>query len=68
VTVVWAAPTGRRDRDGSLPRRIRELAGLVEGRRACHHPDGTARMVRSALDAFDHDLRAHAVGLCQDAA
>jgi NADH:ubiquinone oxidoreductase subunit F (NADH-binding) len=59
---------GRRDRDASLPRRIRELTGLVEGRGACHHPDGTARMVRSALDAFDHDLRAHAVGLCQDAA
>lgn len=59
---------GRRDRDGSLPRRIRELTALVTGRGACHHPDGTARMVLSALDAFEHDLRAHAVGLCQDAA
>lgn len=56
---------GRRDRDASLPRRIRELTTLVVGRGACHHPDGTSRMVLSALDAFEHDLRAHAVGLCQ---
>jgi len=57
---------GRRDRDASLPRRIRELTGLVIGRGACHHPDGTSRMVLSALDAFEHDLRAHALGLCQE--
>ncbi len=59
---------GRRDRDASLPRRIRELTTLVVGRGACHHPDGTSRMVLSALDTFEHDLRAHAVGLCQEAA
>lgn len=57
---------GRRDRDASLPRRIRELTTLVIGRGACHHPDGTSRMVLSALDAFEHDLRAHALGLCQE--
>ena len=58
----------RRDRDGSLTRRLQELTGLVTGRGACHHPDGTARMVMSALDAFDHDVRAHALGLCQEVA
>ncbi len=59
---------GRRDRNSSLPRQLRELTALVTGRGACHHPDGTARVVLSALDAFDHDLRAHARGLCQEAA
>lgn len=62
------ARVARRDRDASLPRQLRELAGLVTGRGACHHPDGTARMVMSALDAFDHDVRAHALGLCQEVA
>jgi NADH:ubiquinone oxidoreductase subunit F (NADH-binding) len=57
-----------RDRDASLPRRVREIGGLVTGRGACHHPDGTARMVASALELFDHDVRAHALGLCQEVA
>ncbi len=56
----------RRDRDTSLPRRLRELGGLVTGRGACHHPDGTSRMVLSALDAFERDVHAHARGLCQE--
>jgi NADH:ubiquinone oxidoreductase subunit F (NADH-binding) len=58
----------RRDRDSSLPRQLRELGGLVTGRGACHHPDGTARMVMSALEAFEHDVHAHAKGLCQEVA
>ena len=56
----------RRDRDSSLPRRLRELGGLVTGRGACHHPDGTARMVLSALELFERDAHAHAQGLCQE--
>jgi NADH:ubiquinone oxidoreductase subunit F (NADH-binding) len=56
----------RRDRDGSLPRRLRELGGLVTGRGACHHPDGTSRMVLSAVDRFERDVHAHAQGLCQE--
>jgi NADH:ubiquinone oxidoreductase subunit F (NADH-binding) len=63
--VSWIA---RRDRDSSLARQVQQVTGLVTGRGACHHPDGTARMVASALDAFDRDVHAHARGLCQEVA
>jgi NADH:ubiquinone oxidoreductase subunit F (NADH-binding) len=58
----------RRDRDRSLVPRAQQLTGLVTGRGACHHPDGTARMVMSALDVFDGDVHAHSLGLCQELA
>ena len=40
-------------------REIRRLVGLVDGRGACRHPDGTARMIRSALTTFAADIEHH---------
>ncbi|WP_330182841.1 NADH-quinone oxidoreductase subunit F [Nocardia sp. NBC_01503] len=52
-------------RGGGDPAEIARLAHLVDGRGSCHHPDGTARMVRSALIAFADDVRLHRRGVCQ---
>lgn len=40
-------------------REIRRIVRLVDGRGSCRHPDGTARMVRSALHAFADDVDLH---------
>jgi len=49
---------------GTVREDIARWAGLVEGRGACHHPDGTVRLVRSALTTFTAELDAHARGFC----
>ncbi|MEY9994700.1 NADH:ubiquinone oxidoreductase subunit F (NADH-binding) [Streptomyces sp. V4I8] len=49
---------------GSTRADIARWAGLTEGRGACHHPDGTVRLVRSALTTFASELDAHADGWC----
>jgi NADH:ubiquinone oxidoreductase subunit F (NADH-binding) len=43
---------------------LHRLTGLVTGRGACHHPDGTVQLVRSALTTFAEDVRAHQSGHC----
>jgi len=43
---------------------IRRWSGLVEGRGACHHPDGTVRFVRSALHVFAEEIDRHEHGQC----
>ena len=39
--------------------RLRARCGLVAGRGACAHPDGAARLVKSALAVFDADVAYH---------
>lgn len=53
-----------RERHPALPAEVERVAGLVAGRGACRHPDGTARLVLSALRTFAPDVRAHLAGNC----
>jgi NADH:ubiquinone oxidoreductase subunit F (NADH-binding) len=43
---------------------LQRWAGLMKGRGACHHPDGTVRFVASALTAFGAEIAEHAGGRC----
>jgi len=55
---------GSGGRNRWAPRAVRELSGLVEGRGACHLPDGVARLAASALRVFAEDVRHHERGPC----
>jgi NADH:ubiquinone oxidoreductase subunit F (NADH-binding) len=44
---------------GRAAERVAALARLVDGRGACRHPDGAVQLVRSALWAFEADVRRH---------
>jgi len=50
--------------DPGLLHELQRLCGLVNGRGACRHPDGTAAMLRSALTTFADDVEAHRAGFC----
>lgn len=55
-------------RAGAAPGLVEEvhrLARLVDGRGACRHPDGTVRLLRSALSTFRHDVAGHLSGGCR---
>jgi NADH:ubiquinone oxidoreductase subunit F (NADH-binding) len=43
---------------------LERWSGLVTGRGACRHPDGTVRFVRSALQVFAPEIGLHAQGRC----
>jgi NADH:ubiquinone oxidoreductase subunit F (NADH-binding) len=43
---------------------LERWSGLVAGRGACHHPDGTVRLVRSALAVFSDEIERHLAGRC----
>jgi hypothetical protein len=45
--------------------RLRRWLGQVDGRGACHHPDGAVHMVRSALEVFGAEISQHAQGWCR---
>jgi len=46
------------------PDLLRRWTGQVDGRGACHHPDGAVRMIRSALLVFGAEIDRHAQGWC----
>jgi NADH:ubiquinone oxidoreductase subunit F (NADH-binding) len=52
------------ERDPRLPDQLARLAALVVNRGACHHPDGTVRLVRSALRVFATEIDLHLAGRC----
>jgi NADH:ubiquinone oxidoreductase subunit F (NADH-binding) len=43
---------------------LRRWLDMIEHRGACHHPDGFARFVRSALRVFAREFDLHASGRC----
>ena len=47
------------DPRGRWEGQLRRWLDMIPGRGACHHPDGTVRMVRSALAVFSGDIAAH---------
>jgi NADH:ubiquinone oxidoreductase subunit F (NADH-binding) len=48
--------------DGAVIAWVQQLTGLLEGRGACHLPDGAAALAASAMNVFASDVRAHAAG------
>jgi NADH:ubiquinone oxidoreductase subunit F (NADH-binding) len=42
----------------------RWVGQVGSGRGACKHPDGTVRMITSALEVFSEDVKQHAQGWC----
>lgn len=55
---------GRRGGHGRELRWLRDLFGFVEGRGACHLPDGVTRLAASALRVFADDIKRHERGPC----
>jgi len=58
-----AHPTDRSDMN-QIRADLSRWAGLITARGACRHPDGSARLARSALITFAAEADAHAHGHC----
>lgn len=54
----------RGERRPELAGLVGRVAGFTDGRGACRHPDGTVRMVRSALRVFQDEVAMHLAGRC----
>ena len=52
----------RGEADPGLLVRLQRRLSEVEGRGACRHPDGAVNLVRSALQVFSTEVRAHVSG------
>ncbi len=63
IAGALAELAGPRPRHGTRQNAER-WAGLVTGRGACGHPDGTVRFVRSALTVFAQEINRHERGQC----
>jgi NADH:ubiquinone oxidoreductase subunit F (NADH-binding) len=63
MAAALAEIAGGRARPG-VAEDLARWSGLVTGRGACHHPDGTARFVGSALRTFAAELGRHQRGRC----
>lgn len=57
---AFGALAGTRGNAGEAAR----IAGLLPGRGACRHPDGSARMARTALRTFADEVALHRTGRC----
>ena len=62
--VAFGAGGSGRGAHGRALRWLRDLFGLVEGRGACHLPDGVARLAACTLRVFADDVRSHERGPC----
>jgi NADH:ubiquinone oxidoreductase subunit F (NADH-binding) len=63
IAAALAELAGRGHRRETLDA-LERWSGLVTGRGACRHPDGTVRFVRSALQVFGPEIDLHAKGRC----
>ncbi len=66
IAAALAEIAGGRARPATIAD-VERWAGLVSGRGACHHPDGTVRFVRSALRTFAAEVDWHKRGRCSAA-
>ncbi len=63
IATALSAVARPRPAEGELTS-LRRWAGLVTGRGACHHPDGTVRFIASALSVFAAEIAEHSLGRC----